>query len=208
MYEVKEPFWQFVDHCKPLPPVETVWGTLAAANRQVKAANEAANRQIKAAGDAAYRQITAAQGQTQAAQRQTEVMREIERRRIAREGYAFHAMLEAAMEAVLEDVEAARNLPFPSPGNQSNTPEAYAVRQRIKRAGFSELRNGFLRFGGTLNHAISETRQGDRGFCGAIGAADTSHRDLWGRHCDAARGSQRWAVGTARPHRAASDRAA
>ena len=59
-------------------------------------------------------------------------------------------MLEAAMGAVIEDVEAARNLPFPSPDDRPNTPEAYSVRQRVNRAGFSELRNGFLRFGGTL----------------------------------------------------------
>ena len=124
MYEVKEPFWQFVDHWQTLvagllaliAAGGTVWGTLAAANRQVKAANEAADRQIKAAAAAADRQVAAAQEQTQAAQRQTAVTREIESRRIAREGYAFHAMLKAAMEAVIDDVEAARNLPFPSPG--------------------------------------------------------------------------------------------
>ena len=39
------------------------------------------------------REIAAAQEQTKAAQRQTAVTREIERCRIAREGYAFHAML-------------------------------------------------------------------------------------------------------------------
>jgi hypothetical protein len=56
----------------------------------------------------ATREVTAAQEQTKAAQQQTAVTREIERRRIAREGYAFHAMLEAAMGAVIEDVGAAR----------------------------------------------------------------------------------------------------
>jgi F0F1-type ATP synthase membrane subunit c/vacuolar-type H+-ATPase subunit K len=48
-----------------LAGVGTVWGTLIAANRQVKAA-----------------------------QRQTEAMRDQERLRITWEGYAFHAMLE------------------------------------------------------------------------------------------------------------------
>ena len=43
-------------------------------------------------------------------------MREIERRRLAREGYAFHAMLEAAMGAVIEDVGAARELPLSQHG--------------------------------------------------------------------------------------------
>jgi hypothetical protein len=120
----------------------TVYGTLAAAKRQVKAANEAADRQV-----------AAAQEQIQAAQRQTEVMRQIDRSRIAEEEFAFHAILVAAMEAVIEDVEAARHLPFPTPEDRERnrySPEAYTIRQRIKRAGFAELRTGFLRFGGTL----------------------------------------------------------
>jgi multidrug efflux pump subunit AcrA (membrane-fusion protein) len=147
MYEVKDPLWQFVDHWQTLAAgllalvaaVGAVLSTLAAANRQIKAANEAADRQI-----------TAAQGQTQASQRQTAVMREIERRRLAREGYAFHAMLEAASGSVIEDVEAARNLPPPPDLGSSYSVEAYAVRQRVQRTGFAELRNAFLRFGGPL----------------------------------------------------------
>lgn len=84
------------------------------------------------------------------AQHQTAVTREIERRRIAREGYAFHAMLEAAMGAVIEDVEAARKLPPPSSSSRDNmySAQAYPERQRVKGAGFAELRNAFLRFGG------------------------------------------------------------
>src|SRR6516164_5766245 len=152
---------QFVDHWQTLiagglallAGIVTVWGTLRAANRQVKAANDAADRDIKAAKEAADRQIAAAKEQTKAAQHQTAVTRDIERRRIAREGYAFHAMLEAAMSAVVADVEVARKLPPPSPlevsrGNPQ-TREAYIIRQRVKRAGFAELRNAFLRFGGT-----------------------------------------------------------
>jgi hypothetical protein len=131
----------------------TDWGTLRAANRQVKTANDAADREIKAANEAADRQIAAAREQTKAAQHQTAVTREIERRRIAREGYAFHAMLEAAMSAVIADVEAARKLPPPSPSEVARgnlqTREAYIIRQRVKRAGFAELRTAFLRFGGT-----------------------------------------------------------
>jgi signal transduction histidine kinase len=156
MYEVKEPFWQFVDHWQTLiagglalfAGVVTVWGTLRAANRQVKTANDAADREIKATTDAANRQITAAQEQTAAAQYQTAVTRELERRRIAREGYAFHAMLAAAMSAVIADVEAARKLPAPT-STGGETREAYVIRQRMKRAGFAELRHAFLHFGGT-----------------------------------------------------------
>jgi hypothetical protein len=159
MYEVKEPFWQFVDHWQTLMTgglallagAGTVWVTLVAANRQVKSANDAADREIKAANASANEQITAAQEQTAAAQHQTEVMRELERRRLAREGYAFYAMLGAAMGAVIEDVAAAQKLPrAPLSASQTYSMEAYAVRQRVKRAGFPELRGAFLRFGGPL----------------------------------------------------------
>jgi hypothetical protein len=150
VYEVKDPFWQFVDHWQTLiaaltagvlallAAAGTVWVTIAGANRQVKAAREAADRQVAAARE-----------QTKAAQHQTEVARELERRRLAREGYAFYAMLEAAMGAVIEDVEATRKL-WPSLPTDHHSPQAYAARQRVKRAGFAELRGAFLRFGGPL----------------------------------------------------------
>jgi hypothetical protein len=96
----------------------------------------------------ANREIAAAQEQTKAAQRQTAVTREIEGRRIAREGYAFHAMLEAAMGGIIKDVEAAKNLPAPSADGSTYSAPAYAVRQRVKRTGFIELRSAFLHFGG------------------------------------------------------------
>jgi hypothetical protein len=96
IYELKEPFRQFIDHWQTLiagvlalaAGVGAVWATIKSANREIAAARE----------------------QTKAAQRQTAVAREIERRRLAREGYAFHAMLEAAMEAVIEDIQAARQI--------------------------------------------------------------------------------------------------
>ncbi len=128
----------------------TVWGTLRAANRQVKTANDAADRQIRAATAAADRAVAAAKEQTEAARNQTEVMRDMERKRISLEGYAFHAMLEAAMAAVVKDVAAARKLPGPNPRGHGDpySIHAYAVRQRVKRAGFTELRLAFVRFGG------------------------------------------------------------
>jgi hypothetical protein len=139
----------------------TVWGTLRAAKRQVKAANDAADREIKAASDAANRQITAAQEQTAAAQHQTAVMREIERRRISREGYAFFAMLEAAMASLIEDVQAARKLfldevkrdksgefPYPATIGTDLSLPAYLARQKVDNVIFQELRPAFLRFGG------------------------------------------------------------
>jgi hypothetical protein len=155
MYEVKEPFWLVVDHWQTLIAA-LIAGILAlgAAGWTVWATMRAAKRQVKAVTETAGRQITAAHGQTKAAQRQTAVMREIERRRIAAEGYAFHAMLEAAMGAVIEDVAAARKLPLPRPeaarGEGGYSEHAYAVRQHIKRAGFAELRSALVRFGGAL----------------------------------------------------------
>jgi hypothetical protein len=135
MYEVKEPFWQFIDH----------WQTLIAGVLALAAGVGAVVATIKSAG----REITAAQAQTKAAQHQTAVTREIEGRRLAREGYAFHVMLEAAMGAVIEDAEEARKM-FAGPPPVGSSRAAYEVRQRIKRAGFAELRGAFLRFGGTL----------------------------------------------------------
>src|SRR5215831_12402986 len=102
LYEVKEPLWQFIDH----------WQTLIAGLLALAAGVGAVWATIKSAN----REIAAAQEQTKAAQRQTAVTRELERRRISREGYAFHAMLEAAMGAVIEDVGAARELPPPLSG--------------------------------------------------------------------------------------------
>jgi hypothetical protein len=133
MYEVKEPLWQFVDH----------WQTLIAGVLALAAGAGTIWVTIKSA----TREITAAQEQTKAAQQQTAVMREMERRRLAREGYAFHAMLEAAMGVVLDDVVAARELRLPQSSPATYSVEAYVVRQRVKRAGFAELRNAFVRFG-------------------------------------------------------------
>ena len=87
----------------------------------------------------------------------------MERHRISREGFAFYAMLEAAMDAILEDVGAARRkLPL------DTLAEAYEVRQRIKRAGFAELRPAFRRSGGTTLTENFCDGQGDRGFCLAV----------------------------------------
>jgi hypothetical protein len=57
----------------------TIWATIKSANREVEAAKA-----------------------------QTESTLLVERRRVAREGFAFAAMLEAAMKAVLDDIETAR----------------------------------------------------------------------------------------------------
>jgi hypothetical protein len=105
----------------------TVWSTIKSADRQIKAA----------------------QGQIKAARDQTAVLRDIEDRRLASEGFAFHSMLEAAMERVIEDAQAANAMRW----RGTTAPEllqAYEARRHIKRTGFVELRSGLLRFGGEL----------------------------------------------------------
>jgi hypothetical protein len=133
MYEVKEPFWQFVDH----------WQTLIAALTAGILALGAAGWTVWATRAAAKRQVAAVQEQTRAAQR-------ADSRRRANEAYAFHAMLVAATEAVIKDVAEAREIPGPPPPGQGGThsTNAYVMRQRVKRAGFAELRTAFVRFGG------------------------------------------------------------
>jgi hypothetical protein len=178
MYEVKEPLWQFIDHWQTLTTgmlalaagVGAVWATIKSANREIAAAQE----------------------QTKAAQHQTAVTRDIERRRLAREGYAFHAMLEAAMGAVIDDVQAARKLPGPGAIGPASV-QAYAVRQRVKRAGFNELRNAFLRFGETRTSQFFTTRQGNRRFCGTVYAV-TSYASwaCWGPCSAASRWRRCW----------------
>jgi hypothetical protein len=84
-------------------------------------------------------------------------MRGVERRRIAREGYAFHAMLEAAMGLVIKDVETARKI---RPGGTTHSADAYEARHRIRRTGFAELRAGCLRFGGTLTDPFLSLDEG------------------------------------------------
>jgi hypothetical protein len=59
-------------------------------------------------------------------------------------------MLKAALETVIADVAAARTMPPPNPRGHGevHSTNSYAVRQRVKRTGFAELRPAFLRFGG------------------------------------------------------------
>jgi hypothetical protein len=76
-------------------------------------------------------------------------MRQIERRRIAEGEFAFLAVLEAAMEAVVEAAQKLRQ-PHSSLGNPDDARKAYLVRQRVKRAGFAELRSALVRSEGML----------------------------------------------------------
>jgi hypothetical protein len=85
-YEVKDPILQILDHWQTLTAgilavgaaFLTVWATIRSANRE----------------------IAAAQQQTATAQNQIDTTLRMERRRIARESYAFYMVLEAAMGIV------------------------------------------------------------------------------------------------------------
>lgn len=99
---------------------------------------------------AANREISAAQEQTRVAQEQIAVTLRVERRRIARESYAFFAMLEAAMGAVVEDIEEAGKIFAAEPQRLGESTLAYEARQRVKKTAFADLRSACLRLGGRL----------------------------------------------------------
>ena len=105
---------------------------------------------IRATIKAANREISAAQEQTRVAQEQIAVTLRVERQRIARESYAFFAMLEAAMGAVVEDIEAAGKIFAALPQRVGESTLAYEARQRVKKTAFADLRSACLRLGGQL----------------------------------------------------------
>jgi hypothetical protein len=134
-YELKEPFWLFVGN----------WQMLIAG----MSALIASGGSIGVTKYAAKREIWAARRQTDATRDQIATMKQIERRRIARDSYTFFAMLDAATAVVLEDVNVARDIVADRlEGNESVA--AYYARQQIKKTGFPELRNACLQFGGRL----------------------------------------------------------
>jgi hypothetical protein len=88
----------------------------------------------------------AARGQIKVTRDQIVQSQNIERRRIARETYAFAETLRASMELVVEQAKDARSL-VP---NLVDSPQVYDARQRIKKTGFGDLRTSFIRLGGEL----------------------------------------------------------
>jgi hypothetical protein len=114
---------------------------------QVRATTQAADREIAATRET----ISAAQEQTRVAQEQIAVTLRVERERIARESYAFHAMLEAAMATVVEDIEAAREIFAPESHHVlGESILAYQAGQRIRKTAFADLRSACVRLGGQL----------------------------------------------------------
>ncbi|MFI5020888.1 MAG: hypothetical protein ACHQRJ_04445 [Alphaproteobacteria bacterium] len=135
-YDLKDPFWQFVDHWQTLitgllallAALGTIWVTIRAANRE----------------------ISAAQDQTEVAQKQIATTLRLERRRLAREAHAFFTALEAAMGILLENIEGALKI-FDGKAGVGQSPNAYRARQNVKQISFSELRDACLRYGGHLS---------------------------------------------------------
>jgi len=105
---------------------------------------------IRATNEAASLEISAAQEQTAASLKQTEVTLDLDRRRTAREGYAFHAMLSASMASILEDATKSRELFAKEPHGGVDSRSTYPARQKVKKMAFEELRNACIRFGGEL----------------------------------------------------------
>src|ERR1700677_2587377 len=134
-YELKDPFWILIGNWQ-MP----IAGSMALI---------AAGCSIGVTKYTAKREIWAARRQTDATRDQIAAMRLIERRRIARHSYTFFAMLDAAMEVVVEDVKAARETVAGGlVGDESLA--AYYARQQIKKTAFPELRSACLEFGGRL----------------------------------------------------------
>lgn len=127
-YAVTSPFWQFVDHWQTLiagvlalvAALGTVVATIMSANREVRVANA-----------------------------QTRLASLREQRAIAREGYAFYAIIEATMGIVIDDVNAARLLSDQG-GLGGPGVAAYQIRQKVRKTGFADLRSALTRLGGEL----------------------------------------------------------
>jgi hypothetical protein len=105
---------------------------------------------IRATKRSADREIEASQAQTAVAQKQIATTLRLEKRRIAREGYAFCAMLEAAMGRVLAEAAEANDIlnPHHQVAGATVSREAYDARTHFTKTGFDELRGACVRYGG------------------------------------------------------------
>jgi hypothetical protein len=106
---------------------------------------------VGAAAVTIWATIWSANREVAAAQKQIEATLRLERRRIAREGYAFCAMLAAAMGRVLTEAAEANDIfARSSSGAQAVSEEAYDARTNFTKMGFDELRGACVRSGGLL----------------------------------------------------------
>ena len=140
MIPVETPWWRvaldLLDH----------WQTLIAGILAVLAAVGTIWATIRSAG----REIAASQAQTAVAQKQIETTLRLERRRAASEGYAFHAMFNAAMSRVLTEAAEANDIftPHNQVAGATVSKQAYDARTHFTKTGFDELRAACVRYGG------------------------------------------------------------
>jgi hypothetical protein len=111
------------------------WQTLAAGFLAVVAAAGT----IWATISSANREITASKSQTAVAQEQVATALRLEKRRVAREGYAFCAMIEATMGRVLAEADKGKEISTRTSQSTGTSTIAYEARQCFSKAGFLDL---------------------------------------------------------------------
>jgi hypothetical protein len=118
----------------------------------------AAWRTIRATTQSADREVKASQAQTAVAQQQIETSLRLDRRRVAREGYAFQATIWAAMERVLLEASEAKSKFLSAGANERTTTsrQAYEARQNFSKGAFPELRSACVRYGGRITRDLLE----------------------------------------------------
>jgi len=124
-YVLISPFWQAVYDWQTLiagilallAAFGTIWATIISANRE----------------------ISAAQNQMAVAQRQTRLTLALDRRRVARESFAFLSMMDAVMSNLIEDVAAACQLLPDNLSPDLYSHHAFDARHRLSKTGFADL---------------------------------------------------------------------
>jgi len=164
MYQVTSPFWQFVDHWQTL-----IAGVLA----------------VLAAFATIYFTLMGSKWEVDAAQEQIKTSVEQERARTVAEKVAFLTMLSAAMETVVVDVSASKELFGKTVSNNDFSVEAYLARQRIKKTAFGDIRAALVRIGGDaagdflrLDNEIDDFSSGWQEFQGVSGGRFLKGKNL------------------------------
>jgi hypothetical protein len=157
------------------------WQTLIAGVLAVLAAW----RTIRATTQSADREVAASQAQTAVAQKQIETTLRLERRRAASEGYAFCAMLEAAVGRVLVEAADAQHIfaaAVAQVPDSSVSRSALRARQRFTKSAFDELRSACVRYGGHLTAEFLELESEIDDFASSRHTMLIEGDEQWGLH--------------------------
>ena len=155
-------FWDWLDHWQTLIAGFLAFvagvGTVVAAIGAIWVTRSTARKQIDASREDADSMIAAARDQTEVTAKQTETIVRLERRRAAREGYAFHATIWAAMERVLLEASEAKSIFLSANTSERATTsnEAFEARRHFSKGAFSELRAACVRYGGRTTRDLLE----------------------------------------------------